>query len=412
MSRQIQIRRGTAAEHNNFTGAIGEITMDTTKKTLRVHDGEKVGGNEIMSLNKFNSNMTNCLTEIPQDIKLELSSGVLTLKSGSKIYIPSGVSSGDKIFNNITLSTDITVDAQSISGQTMVFYDEVNGTARCDILETSCLSGTTSVADSIFYNTDDNEIDYYDGSNIASENKYSLPLAIVTVSSGLITSIDNIFNGIAYIGSTVFSLPGVKGLIPNGRNNDGSFNNISFTTNDIYVFNFLSTYTGNDVKIGISSLSINCDSDYVYNDLTNTNNCNYCIVGTLDVSLGIISNFQPKTVFNMIDYADFKTLANNISEIDNINNIVTTVSSDKVQNGYFKFNNGLIIQWGRTPTMSSQDKTVTLPTAFTSSNYSVVATMNFTGGTDHCSCHTLTTTSFKMHVAAGGYVYNFIAIGY
>ena len=37
MSRQIQIRRGTAAEHENFTGAIGEITMDTTNKTRRRH---------------------------------------------------------------------------------------------------------------------------------------------------------------------------------------------------------------------------------------------------------------------------------------------------------------------------------------------------------------------------------------
>lgn len=44
MSRQIQIRRGTAAEHSTFTGAIGEITMDTTNKTIRVHDGETPGG--------------------------------------------------------------------------------------------------------------------------------------------------------------------------------------------------------------------------------------------------------------------------------------------------------------------------------------------------------------------------------
>ncbi len=44
MARQIQIRRGTAEEHENFTGAIGEITMDITYKTLRVHDGETVGG--------------------------------------------------------------------------------------------------------------------------------------------------------------------------------------------------------------------------------------------------------------------------------------------------------------------------------------------------------------------------------
>ena len=44
MARQIQIRRGTATEHSNFTGALGEITMDTTNKTLRVHDGATVGG--------------------------------------------------------------------------------------------------------------------------------------------------------------------------------------------------------------------------------------------------------------------------------------------------------------------------------------------------------------------------------
>ena len=44
MSRQIQLRRGTTAEHENFTGAIGEVTVDTTTNTLRVHDGQTVGG--------------------------------------------------------------------------------------------------------------------------------------------------------------------------------------------------------------------------------------------------------------------------------------------------------------------------------------------------------------------------------
>ena len=44
MARQIQIRRGTATAHTNFIGAIGEITMDTTNKTLRVHDGTTAGG--------------------------------------------------------------------------------------------------------------------------------------------------------------------------------------------------------------------------------------------------------------------------------------------------------------------------------------------------------------------------------
>lgn len=47
MSRQIQHRRGDAAAHTNFIGAVGEITMDTTNKTLRVHDGETAGGIEL-----------------------------------------------------------------------------------------------------------------------------------------------------------------------------------------------------------------------------------------------------------------------------------------------------------------------------------------------------------------------------
>jgi len=44
MSRQIQFRRGTATEHENFIGAMGEITVDTTNKTIRVHDGTTAGG--------------------------------------------------------------------------------------------------------------------------------------------------------------------------------------------------------------------------------------------------------------------------------------------------------------------------------------------------------------------------------
>lgn len=36
MAKQLQLRKGTATEHNTFTGANGEVTVDTTNKTLRV----------------------------------------------------------------------------------------------------------------------------------------------------------------------------------------------------------------------------------------------------------------------------------------------------------------------------------------------------------------------------------------
>lgn len=44
MSIRVQIRRGSSNQHSSFTGANGEITYDTTNKTLRVHDGTTAGG--------------------------------------------------------------------------------------------------------------------------------------------------------------------------------------------------------------------------------------------------------------------------------------------------------------------------------------------------------------------------------
>ncbi len=44
MAKQIQLRRGTTAENNGFTGAVGEVSVDTDKDVLVVHDGVTVGG--------------------------------------------------------------------------------------------------------------------------------------------------------------------------------------------------------------------------------------------------------------------------------------------------------------------------------------------------------------------------------
>lgn len=44
MSTQVQYRRGTTAQHASFTGAAGEITIDTNKNILVVHDGVTAGG--------------------------------------------------------------------------------------------------------------------------------------------------------------------------------------------------------------------------------------------------------------------------------------------------------------------------------------------------------------------------------
>lgn len=44
MAKELRLRRGTTAQHSTFTGANGEVTVDTTKKTVVVHDGATAGG--------------------------------------------------------------------------------------------------------------------------------------------------------------------------------------------------------------------------------------------------------------------------------------------------------------------------------------------------------------------------------
>ena len=49
MPTVLQFRRGTTSQNNSFTGAIGEITYDTDKDVLRIHDGSTAGGFSMVS---------------------------------------------------------------------------------------------------------------------------------------------------------------------------------------------------------------------------------------------------------------------------------------------------------------------------------------------------------------------------
>jgi len=44
MAKQLQLRRGSTSQHASFTGAAGEVTVDTDKDVVVVHDGSTAGG--------------------------------------------------------------------------------------------------------------------------------------------------------------------------------------------------------------------------------------------------------------------------------------------------------------------------------------------------------------------------------
>lgn len=272
-----------------------------------------IGNNvyDIRDKNALNtSNISNCLLEIPQDIKLELNNGTLTLKAGSKVYVPNG--SG--VFDVVTIASDKTVSYGHDSSD-LVWYHG-NG---IDLLPMNLVfSGSTAPSGGqymLWYDTTNNQIKYTNNSGASWSTEQSLPLGVIATSSSAPTSIDQVFNGFGYIGSTVFALPGVKGLIPNGRNADGSLKNIEFTTDTVLV-----TTNGGSTDIRNITLRANFidhPETSGYNEISNIvwrdNGIteNGMIAGQAVYTSGKVTSFTPKTAFQAVDYNDMDNLMDN-----------------------------------------------------------------------------------------------------
>lgn len=115
MSIEVKLRRGTSAEHSSFTGANGEITIDTTLQTLRVHDGVTAGGTRIAKYSDLAdaANLLFVTTNIVPASNVSLDLGT-SERAWRDLYL-----SGNTItIGNSTISTDAGAIAfQDTSGE-------------------------------------------------------------------------------------------------------------------------------------------------------------------------------------------------------------------------------------------------------------------------------------------------------
>lgn len=104
------------------------------------------------------------------------------------------------------------------------------------------------------------------------------------------------------------------------------------------------------------------------------------------------------TLYRLIGYYTTDSNSNIYQIFNNSNSDKLTTSQSFGSNGYCKFSNGLIIQWGRETGMGSTTKTITLPTPFTTDNYNISGSTNYhqTAGDKRSSwrVYNLSTTSF------------------
>lgn len=64
MAKAVERRKGTATEHASFTGNDAEITVNTTNKSVHVHDGATAGGVELARADLANTDLTATITEL------------------------------------------------------------------------------------------------------------------------------------------------------------------------------------------------------------------------------------------------------------------------------------------------------------------------------------------------------------
>ena len=103
MARQVQLRRGTATENNNFTGAAGELTYDTDNLDIRIHNGSTGGGYRIPSVQSISST--------GQNSYIKLSNGVMVQWAYNVTYSSISGNVMTRNFSQSFINTNYTVVA-------------------------------------------------------------------------------------------------------------------------------------------------------------------------------------------------------------------------------------------------------------------------------------------------------------
>ena len=85
MAKLLKLRRGTTSQHSSFTGAEGEVTVDTDKETLVVHDGSTAGGHPVAAEDLANVSSSTIAGRLSNDAIAVSKIAAGTLPSDAKI---------------------------------------------------------------------------------------------------------------------------------------------------------------------------------------------------------------------------------------------------------------------------------------------------------------------------------------
>ena len=127
MATQVQFRRGTTAEHSGFKGADGEVTVDTSLKTVVIHDALTNGGFPVLRQDGSNSQFdrgstTNCALKFAGDPDTGIispASDEIALVTGGSSHLTIDANGAATFTGNVQVNGTLSVTGNFDSGENL-----------------------------------------------------------------------------------------------------------------------------------------------------------------------------------------------------------------------------------------------------------------------------------------------------
>lgn len=264
----------------DLNGAQANIQQAQTNITTLQTDIEQTNTN-ITSLqmskadiNLANTGMiTNCILEVPQRVKYELLNGVLTIKAGSVLIVPYGTEAPTlNIGDNLINTNYKIVDVQYVDNNCFYWVELLSDISYSETYttKTPCTVAVQLARNSVgIYSLTDDKFTYTNNYVMHSSLvnvAHSFPIMLATRDTIGVRSVDQVFNGMGYIGYTVWIDKGVRGLSPNGFKSNGTLNNVEYLTEQL----MFQTYTSSTTEfiLGFDNKSITMNFVYYHEQNT------------------------------------------------------------------------------------------------------------------------------------------------
>lgn len=115
MPTQLQLRRGSTSQNDAFTGAAGEVSVDTTLDNLRLHDGSQAGGFEIPGLGTTGQ-IGLCGNNTP-------AASTVSIGTPANVIIRTNTHEGNVIIGDATATSPYKLDVRGTSNASIVYQE-------------------------------------------------------------------------------------------------------------------------------------------------------------------------------------------------------------------------------------------------------------------------------------------------